>query len=189
MPFGTQADVSLAAAIPPAHESGTPAVTSIADGTRVEPSVGDGNCRVIRLLSEAGRRLLADFVTAPELLDTLYKLTGQRWAPRNSAGFSYTFLRTAGHNNGLHRDVEACELSLVTCLDHQPGDGGDLLLYPERVAEPLSAIRATPEQGCVRLRLQPGETLVMFGKEIPHRVTSIGAGRTRITVATCYKRV
>jgi hypothetical protein len=132
--------------------------------------------------------LLAEFVCAPELLDALHCQTGQRWVPRRNAGFVYGYYRTPGHNMGLHRDHATCELSLVTCIDDQPGEGGDLLLYPQRVGEPLSAVRATPDVGCVRLRLQPGETLVMFGKEIPHRVTSIGPGRTRITAAICYWR-
>lgn len=138
-----------------------------------------------------GGPLLREFIAAPELLDTLHRLTGQRWAPwlPSSGVYGYRYYRTVGHNMGLHRDDPDSELSLITCVDDQPGEGGDLLLYPLRVSEPLSAIRATPDQGCVRLRLQPGETLVMFGKEIAHRLTTIGPGRTRITVATCYKRV
>ena len=132
--------------------------------------------------------MLADFITAPELSNTLHRLTGQRWVPRSSSGFVYTYYQTVGHNNGLHRDVEPCELSLVTCVDDQPGAGGDLLLYPRRVSERLSAIRATPDDGCVRLRLQPGETLVMFGREIAHRVTPVGPGRTRVTASICYTR-
>ena len=135
-----------------------------------------------------GGSLLADFITAPELSNTLHRLTGQRWVPRRSSGFVYTYYQTVGHNNGLHRDVEPCELSLVTCVDDQPGAGGDLLLYPRRVSERLSAIRATPDDGCVRLRLQPGETLVMFGREIAHRVTPVGPGRTRVTASICYRR-
>jgi hypothetical protein len=137
---------------------------------------------------DLGGPVLTEFISAPELLDTLYRLTGERWAPLNRASYGYSYYRTAGQNKGLHRDNADCELTLVTCVDDQPGEGGDLLLYPLRVCEPLSAIRATPDDGCVRLRLQPGETLLMFGHEIPHRVTPIGAGRTRITATIGYRR-
>jgi hypothetical protein len=134
--------------------------------------------------------LLLKFIAAPEMLDSLYRLTGQRWRPRRRTAWAYAYHRARGHNLGLHRDHPSCELAVITCIDDQPGEGGDLLLYPQRVTEPLSAIRATPDQGCVRLRLRPGDTAVMFGNEIPHRVTPmLGEGRTRITAAVCYERI
>ena len=51
------------------------------------------------------------------------------------------------------------------------------MLYPGRSAEPLSAIRAAPEAGCVRLRLLPGESVVAFANEIPHCLTQFTLGR------------
>lgn len=151
---------------------------------------GQGDCWLET--AECGP-LLEAFIRSPTLADILQRLTGQRWAPRtpmrSSSRYSYTYYREAGQYLGLHRDVVACELSLLTCVDDQPGAGGDLLLYPGRIAERLSDIRATPDVGCLRLRLQPGESLVVFGKEIAHRLTPIGAGRTRIISALCYQRV
>jgi hypothetical protein len=43
------------------------------------------------------------------------------------------------------------------------------------------------DRGAVRLRLQPGETLVMYGTVVPHCVTPVGPGRTRITAPACYR--
>jgi hypothetical protein len=60
-------------------------------------------------------------------------------------------------------------------------------LFPGRTKEPLSAIRATPDEGAVWMRLRPGESLVFFGRAIPHAVTPVGPGRTRITAPACYR--
>jgi hypothetical protein len=85
--------------------------------------------------------------------------------------------------------VPDCELSVITCLHDTPGPGGDLLLFPGRVDEPLAAIRATPDRGVVTLRLRPGESLVFFDRAVPHAVTLVGAGRARITVPACCRAV
>ena len=139
-----------------------------------------------------GGPLLDAFIRSPRLAAAMLRLTGQHWAPREpqnkSRRFRFSYYRAPGHYAGLHRDQAACQLSLIACVDDQPGEGGELLLYPGRNAEPLSAIRAAPEAGCVRLRLQPGESVVAFATEIPHCVTPVGAGRTRITAAHCYLR-
>ncbi len=139
-----------------------------------------------------GGPLLDAFIRSPKLAQFMLGLTGQHWSPREpqnqSRRFRFSYYRAPGHYAGLHRDEAACQLSLIACVDDQPGEGGDLLLYPGRNAEHFSAIRATPEAGCVRLRLQPGEAVVAFANEIPHCVTPVGAGRTRIIAAHCYLR-
>lgn len=88
----------------------------------------------------------------------------------------------------LHRDVADCELTIITCIVDTPGAGGDLVLFPGRTAEPLETVRATPEHGAVTLRLAPGESLFFFGSAVPHGVTPVAPGRTRITASLCYQR-
>jgi hypothetical protein len=115
-------------------------------------------------------------------------LTGRRWEHRGGAG-RYSYYRQPYHFQALHRDVLDCELSVITCLRDDPGPGGDLLLFPGRVDEPLAQVRATPGAGMVTLRLRPGESLVFFGRAVPHAVTPVGPGRARITVPACYRAV
>ncbi len=88
---------------------------------------------------------------------------------------------------GLHRDVPECELSVITCVVDTPGEGGALVLFPGRTAEALAAVRATPAEGAVTLRLAPGESLLLFGHAVPHAVTPVAPGRTRITASLCYR--
>ncbi len=129
---------------------------------------------------------LEAFLGSERTLRSLERLTGRCWQ-RRSKYCNYSYYRQPHHFNGLHRDVGACELSVVTCIHDEPGEGGDLILFPSRASETLDAIRASPEVGAVALRLQPGESLVMYGKVVPHCLTPVGIGRTRISAPACYR--
>lgn len=67
------------------------------------------------------------------------------------------------------------------------GDGGRLCLYPDRLFEPLSIIRATPQQGAIKVRLDPGQTIVLFGGLVPHALLKVAAGQARIVSVLCYR--
>jgi hypothetical protein len=152
-------------------------------------SAPDGEGVPILWLDTApGGPALAAFLSAPATLTALELATGRRWIHRGGAG-SYAYYRQPFHFSGLHRDVGSCELSVITCIHDEPGEGGDLVLFPTRTREPLDAIRDDPDRGALRLRLQPGETLVMYGTVVPHCVTPVGPGRTRITAPACYRSV
>jgi hypothetical protein len=120
------------------------------------------------------------------LLDRLRRLTGRRWRPDRKKG-SYLYYRRPTQSSALHRDNAACELVLLTCLYSKPGPGGQLVLYPGRNGESLPAIARTPRRGARIVRLRAGETLVMDGRRIAHRVTRLGRGRVRVTAARCFR--
>jgi hypothetical protein len=167
-----------------AEARGALAGTSFADA--VPP---DGSGPPVHWLETAeGGPALGAFLGSPPGLAALARLTGRRWEHRGGAG-RYSYYRQPYHFQALHRDVLDCELSVITCLRDDPGPGGDLLLFPGRVDEPLAQVRATPGAGMVTLRLRPGESLVFFGRAVPHAVTPVGPGRARITVPACYRAV
>ena len=102
---------------------------------------------------------------------------------------SYSFYVRSGDHLSLHRDVEACDLAVITCLyDFAPSveKGGILCLYPNRCEEPLSQIRMTPNQGCVPVYLAPNQTIVMYGGRVPHLLTPIVDRQIRIVSILCF---
>lgn len=128
------------------------------------------------------------FSHAPWMLALLRELCGPTLRPSGEVG-TYSYYARAGDHLDLHRDIETCDVAVISCLHDIPGpmDGGMLGLYPERMHEPLSAIRADPDQGMLKLRLAPGETLIMFGGLIPHIVLPVTEGQSRIVSLLCYQ--
>lgn len=133
--------------------------------------------------------LLSAFYSHPSMLSMLTHITGMEIKPSSSRG-CFNYYMQAGDHMSLHRDVEGCEVTVITCLVEdcvQAGSkGGMLRLYPERCHEPISSIRAKPEEGALTLRVQPSQTLVMYGGSIPHQLLPIEVGQRRIVSALCF---
>ena len=136
-----------------------------------------------------GPRLRA-FYYAPPLLALLRRLTTLDWTPSGDhAAFSY-YLRP-GHHLDLHRDIDACDLAVITCI-HEAGApaggvAGALCLWPGRTGERLAAIRAHPSEGRVVVRLRPGESVVLLGGLIPHRLEPVAEGHVRVVAPLCFR--
>ena len=112
-------------------------------------------------------------------------------APSGNRG-SYSYYARPGDHLALHRDIESCDLTLITALhdNTDPTDpAGALVLYPERIHEPLSAIRASPGEGAFAMKLQPGQSIVFYGGVVPHRVAPVREGQLRIISALCFRAV
>jgi hypothetical protein len=102
---------------------------------------------------------------------------------------TYCFYCRKGDYLSLHRDIEACDLAMITCLqDDAPSydRGGVLCVYPNRYEEPLSQIRATLHQGCVPVHLAPNHTIIMYGGIIPHLITPTVNSQVRIVSILCF---
>jgi hypothetical protein len=142
-----------------------------------------------RFLSATAGPIQAALYRAPWMLDFLREVSGAPVHPSGEIG-TYTYYVRAGDHLAIHRDVEWCDLAVITCLSDEPdvvGLGGMLCLYPERLSEPLSAIRAAPEHGAVRLRLLPRQTIIMLGGIVPHAVLPITNGQERTVSVLCYR--
>ena len=102
---------------------------------------------------------------------------------------TYSYYLRAGDFLDLHRDIVTCDIAVITCLKNQFGEnkgGGQLRLYPERLNEPLSAVRETPESGAVNVMLEESQTIVMYGGLIPHTLLPLDEGQQRIVSVLCY---
>ncbi|MDT7810540.1 MAG: hypothetical protein QOJ42_456 [Acidobacteriaceae bacterium] len=103
---------------------------------------------------------------------------------------TFTYYVRAGDHLAIHRDVQSCDVAVVSCLleNSRPDQtGGCITIYPERIYEPLSSIRATPQEGALTIRLELGQTIFMFGGALPHSILPLGAEQTRIVSVLCFR--
>jgi hypothetical protein len=137
-----------------------------------------------------GGPALQAFYLAPHVLETLERITGLAWTPSGRQG-SYSYYRRPGQYLGLHRDVDVCDLAIITCVDERlplsAGPSGMLCLYPDRTRERLSEIRRSPDRGPVLMRLEAGSSLILLGGMIPHWLMPVAAGQVRIVAPLCYR--
>ncbi|MEA3030540.1 MAG: hypothetical protein QOG13_1865 [Sphingomonadales bacterium] len=139
-------------------------------------------------LTSPGGPVQDAFYRADWLAGILSRLTGHACAPTAGRG-TFNYYARPGDHLALHRDVEGCDVAVITCLKrrgtHLAG-GGQLLLYPECAGLPLTAARrrgaaATP------VDLAEGQTVIMLGGEVPHRLLPLGGGQERAVSVLCFK--
>lgn len=130
------------------------------------------------------------FYRHPTTRQLLERLAGCTLALSGPRGCLNVYGRPGDHM-ALHRDTAGCDVTLITCLldEGAPPDAesGALQAYPRRRGEPLSAIRRTPESGGVTIRLRPGQSVVMSGGAVAHRVVPVALGQRRVVSALCYR--
>jgi hypothetical protein len=165
---------------------------SMARVSEVAASDGEevrGGSPARRLASAPGGSVQDAFYGSSWVLGVLNDVAGVPLVPTGGRG-TYSYYVRPGDHLALHRDIVTCDLAVITCLRDRydaAGGGGLLHLYPERHAEPLSAIRAAPDRGAVPVRLGPGQTIVMFGGIVPHLLTPVDAGQERVISILCYR--
>lgn len=122
-----------------------------------------------------------------DLRRQLRVLTDVDWEPLAEQG-TYSYYRQPGHHLGVHRDIVRCDLAvIVVCEISGEGGGGELVTYPRRAREPLSAIRSSLEAGARGVGAQPGQAVVLFGGIVAHRVAPITGDRRRIVAPLCFR--
>jgi hypothetical protein len=141
-----------------------------------------------RFSSASGGPIQDSFYHSPQILALLAQLTGVRLSPTGQHG-TYSYYVRPGDHLAVHRDVEACDLTVITCLHSRSNagaQGGVLCLYPHHLFTPLSVVRKKPTEGAVRLTLKPGQSLVFFGGIVPHYLSPTAPGQERIVSVLCY---
>jgi hypothetical protein len=140
-------------------------------------------------LSAIGGPILDAFYYSNETLLQLKQVTGLDIYQSGFQG-TYSYYARQGDYLGLHRDIEMCDVAVLTCLyDSKPMEngGGALCLYPSRCWEPLSVIRNTPNERILPVQLMPGQTIVLYGGVVPHLVTPMAHEQVRIISVLCYR--
>jgi hypothetical protein len=142
-----------------------------------------------RFLNASGGPAQEAFYKAPWLLSFLRDITCPILVPTGPLG-TYSYYARPGDYLAIHRDIVSCDVAVITCLSDASeahATGGMLCLYPDRLFEPLSTIRATPESGAQKVRLKPGQTIVMYGGIVPHALLPVSTGQARIVSVLCYR--
>lgn len=121
----------------------------------------------------------------PEMLRVLQGLLSAE--VRYAGGGSITVYDRPGDRLGLHRDIEVCDVTLVTCLWEDGERQGALRAYPEYCALPLSMIPASRANLGFTVDLQAGDSAVLLGGVVPHEVTPMGQGQRRVVSLVCYQ--
>lgn len=105
------------------------------------------------------------------------------------AGGTFTYYCRPRDFLTIHRDIVTCDVALITCLEETGArnSGGKLCFYPERIWEPLGALRREPVRGAVPVRLAPGETAILLGGVVPHCTLPVGGGQRRVVSLLCYR--
>jgi hypothetical protein len=143
-----------------------------------------------RLFSSPGGAIQYASYASGELLHSVTDAVGTSVQPSGLQG-TYSYYVRPGDYLGLHRDIEECDVAVITCLCDVGGavDSGALQLYPERIAEPLSRIRSTPDKGLMSVHLRPGQTIILLGGYVPHATTAMGNGQKRIISVLCFRGI
>ena len=138
-------------------------------------------------LSAPGGEAQQAIYGAPALADFLTGILGRSCRPTASNGTFNYYVRPDDHLS-LHRDVAECDVAVITCL-HRLGSGygrhGSLVLYPGCAGLPLAAARAA-DADSLSVDLAEGETLVMLGGMVPHRLLPLAAGQERVVSILCF---
>jgi hypothetical protein len=118
-----------------------------------------------RFHNAAGGSVQNAFYNESGLCETLHGLVGLRVRPTGGQG-TFTYYSSAGDHLALHRDVDACDLTMITCLE----DSGD-----------------PNDQGAFGIRLHPGQTMILLGGIVPHLVLPVLPGQHRIVSLLCFE--
>lgn len=173
-----------------------------AEAFRLAP--GAGRQTSVNVIGDDGRgatpsRELANGPGGPEqdafyhhapLHDWLFHRTGVRVRPTSARG-TYSYYTRPGDYLDLHVDIVACDVTLITVLhDDTPVDdvGGGLALYGAHADVPLSVIHAERPAPTALIVAPAGQSIVLLGGLVPHRVLPVTGG-SRVISALCFEAI
>lgn len=141
------------------------------------------------LYSAPGGPIQQKYYHDPALLRFLSAETDLSLKPKTERG-SYSYYLQPGDFIGLHRDSVGCDLAVLTVLydsSAQTEKAGGLLIYCDRIDESIYSIRKSPSYGTEFVKMLPGQTLLLLGGLIPHRLIPVRSEQFRIISALCFQ--
>jgi hypothetical protein len=142
-----------------------------------------------RALSTAGGGLVQDaWYLSSTLRNSVSELCGGPMRPSGNRG-SYSYYLEPGDFLGLHLDVVTCDVTIITVLDDtSPDHGGALAVRRSDREVGLSHLRRVVSTSEEVIKVVPGQSIVIQGGVVPHRVIPLGAGQ-RVISALCFEAV
>ncbi len=139
-----------------------------------------------RYLTAPGDQTQDAFYRSEAVLNLLSDIAACPVAATGSRG-TYSYYCRSGDYLGLHRDMETCDLAVISVLWDIGAATSQLNAYPARPFEPLERIEGSPHHGCVAVPLTPGQSAVLLGGVVPHVVTPAGPRAARVVSVLCYE--
>ena len=196
-PLGQAGGVTVLDGVPDPGTCGallSEAYAAYPGSTRQERTDGDagegrGGMPPRALQSTGGGAVQDALYAAPGLHALLSAHCGARIVPSGNRG-SYSYYVQPGDFLDTHLDIDTCDVTLITVLhdDTDPrGRAGGLAVYPGMLGARLSTIRAAPEQGMALIKARPGQSILLLGGLVPHRVEPLGPSGQRVISALCFR--
>lgn len=152
------------------------------DGTE-----GRGGFPARAYLSGPGRDLHWGLHGCQQMAETLAGVCGLDLSASGSG--TYSFYEQPGDFLAVHRDVEQCDIAVITSLTRCRTDSpaGELVVYPDLIRQPLSSVRAAGRSAGTSVPLDRGHTIILLGGILPHEVAPTSPGQERIVTINCYR--
>ncbi len=158
---------------------------------RGDDADGRGGMPARALQTSGGGPVQDALYAAPWLHAFLSAQCGVPIAPSGNRG-SFNYYVRPGDFLATHLDIDTCDVTLITILqdDTDPRNpAGALAVYPGYMSVSLRRLRreANPRPAVIKARA--GQSVLLLGGLVPHRVLPlVGAGQ-RITSALCFRAV
>lgn len=152
-------------------------------------ALGRGGTPPRQLLTSGGGLVQDALYSAPWLSEYLSTLCGTSVSPTGGRG-SYSYYVRAGDYLGLHLDIDACDVTLITVLrDDSPANdpAGALLVHPGYRGADLDTVRRDPDGGVGMVKADPGQSIVLLGGQVPHETIPVTETGPRIISALCFR--
>lgn len=139
--------------------------------------------------SAEGGKVQASVYHADALSRYLEGLLGEPVTRSGEAG-SFSYYCEEGDHLDIHRDIEVCDLTLITVLKSnipEHSSGGTLNIFTGRTQDRIDAIYQNPTFGYESVALQEGQSVLLRGGIAPHAVNPLLPGEQRIISALCFR--
>ncbi|MFK5633824.1 MULTISPECIES: hypothetical protein [unclassified Ornithinimicrobium] len=149
---------------------------------------GRGGTPARRLYTAGGGPVQDAFYGAAWLSDYLSSVCATRVRPTGTRG-SYSYYVHVGDHLGLHLDIEACDVTLISVLRDDAGaeePSGGLLVHAAHLGADLHAVRRAPHDGLGLVKAVPGQSVVLLGGLLPHETVPVEPGGARLISALCF---
>jgi hypothetical protein len=122
---------------------------------------------------------------SPDLANYLSEICCMRVKIAGVGSFSYY---EPGDFLALHRDIIACDITVLTCLRDTATSASDrrgLRIYPAYARVPLTQLRSEQAPAHIDVHLDRGQTAVLLGGIVPHEVLPMAADQHRTVSVVC----
>ena len=142
-----------------------------------------------KLKTSPGGVLQDSIYQSPRLINYLEKITGYSIIPTGQRG-TYSFYLEEEDFLDIHRDINSCDLTLITCLKSniKNSSSGSLYLFTGRKNDTMSSLYRNRNWGYETIQLRVGQSILIEGGILPHGVNPLERGDQRIISALCFRR-